>query len=304
MKKRLVDLILLLALTASAAATLADGQRFVRYGDPGSERPGLLDSQDRIRDMSARLADIDPSTVGRLRELTALDPETLPLVTGSPRLGPPLARVGKIIAVGFNYGDHAAESGVAIPTEPVLFMKAANALSGPFDPVVTPRGSKALDYEVELVVIIGRTASYVEEVRALDYVAGFAVGHDVSERDFQNRRGGQFVKGKSADTFAPVGPWLVTPEAIPDVQNLSIWSAVNDDRRQESNTRHMIFPVARLISYVSSFMTLEPGDLIFTGTPAGVGTGMSPPVYLKPGDSVALGIELLGRQRQVIAPPR
>jgi 2,4-diketo-3-deoxy-L-fuconate hydrolase len=226
---------------------------------------------------------------------------SLPLVEGEPRLGAPIARAGKIVAVGFNYRDHAEETNTPIPAEPVLFMKAATALSGPFDPVIAPRGATALDYEVELAVVVGRTARYVSEADALAHVAGFAVGHDVSERVFQNGRGGQFVKGKSADTFAPLGPYLVTPGAINDVQNLAIFSEVNGERRQSSNTRHMIFGATFIVAYVSQFMTLEPGDVIFTGTPSGVGAAMRPPSFLKPGDVVTLGIDALGVQRQTIA---
>ena len=289
-------------LTAALPGYAADGQRFVRYGQPGQEKPGLLDANDRIRDLSARINDISPETIGSLAQLNQLDPDTLPLVKGEPRLGPPISRAGKIVAIGFNYRDHAEETGTPIPTEPVLFMKAASALSGPFDPVITPRGSTELDYEVELVIVIGRTARYVTEQDALAFVAGFAVGHDVSERAFQRKRGGQFVKGKSADTFAPLGPWLVSPAAVGDVQTLAIRSAVNGEPRQDSNTRHMIFGAATIVSYVSQFMTLNPGDLIYTGTPAGVGSARDPAVFLQPGDVVTLSIDKLGRQQQEIAP--
>lgn len=291
-------------IAAALPAVAGDGQRFVRYGAAGVEKPGLLDRQDRIRDLSGLIEDISPETIGALPQLAGLDPQSLPLIEGDPRLGPPLARAGKIIAVGFNYRDHAEETGTPIPTEPLLFMKAASALSGPFDPVITPRGSTELDYEVELVIAIGRTARYVSERDARSYVAGFAVGHDVSERAFQQKRGGQFVKGKSADTFAPLGPWLVTPEAVGDVQALAISSRVNDEPRQASNTRQMIFGAAAIVSYVSQFMTLDPGDLIYTGTPSGVGSARDPAVFLKPGDVVTLSIEKLGTQQQTIAPPR
>ena len=291
----------LLAFTSSTAFA-AEGSRFVRFGDAGSEKPGLLDSEDRIRDLSAHIDDITPESIGELEMLAGLDPDTLPLVQGEPRLGAPISSAGKIVAVGFNYRDHAEETGTPIPTEPVLFMKAASALSGPFDPVLTPRGSTELDYEVELVIVIGKTARYVSEADALSHVAGFAVGHDVSERAFQRKRGGQFVKGKSADTFAPLGPALVTPQAVGDVQNLAITSAVNGQPRQTSNTRHMIVGAATIVSFVSQFMTLNPGDLIYTGTPSGVGSAMEPAVFLKPGDVVTLSIEKLGTQQQTIAP--
>jgi len=294
----------LISASLLAMAVPADaGQRFVRFGEPGQEKPGLLDDQDRIRDLSASLNDISPETIGSLADLEELEPTSLPLVSGSPRLGAPISYAGKIVAIGFNYRDHAEETGTPIPSEPVLFMKASSALSGPFDPVITPRGSTELDYEVELVIVIGRTARYVSEADALDHVAGFAVGHDVSERAFQRKRGGQFVKGKSADTFAPLGPWLVTPDATGDVQSLAISSAVNGQARQSSNTRHMIFGAATIVSYVSQFMTLNPGDLIYTGTPSGVGSARDPAVFLKPGDVVSLSIEKLGTQQQTIAPP-
>jgi 2-keto-4-pentenoate hydratase/2-oxohepta-3-ene-1,7-dioic acid hydratase in catechol pathway len=300
---RLTRAALILASLLAVAVPADAGQRFVRFGESGQEKPGLLDDQDRIRDLSARLDDISPETIGSLNDLEGLEPTSLPLVSGSPRLGAPISYAGKIVAIGFNYRDHAEETGTPIPSEPVLFMKASSALSGPFDPVITPRGSTELDYEVELVIVIGRTARYVSEADALDHVAGFAVGHDVSERAFQRKRGGQFVKGKSADTFAPLGPWLVTPDATDDVQSLAISSAVNGQARQSSNTRHMIFGAATIVSYVSQFMTLNPGDLIYTGTPSGVGSARDPAVFLKPGDVVSLSIEKLGTQQQTIAPP-
>lgn len=290
-------------LTISNVAQ-ADGYRLLRYGDPGAERPGLLDDEGRIRDLSDHLADFNAETLPELAILDSVIIDALPVVQGDPRLGPPIASAGKIIAVGFNYRDHAEETGTPIPAEPVLFMKAASALSGPFDPVIRPRDSTELDYEVELAIIIGQTARYVAEANALDHIAGFAVGHDVSERAFQRTRGGQFVKGKSADTFAPLGPWMVTPGAISDVQNLAIYSEVNGEKRQTSNTRHMIFGAATIVAYISQFMTLNPGDVIYTGTPSGVGSAMKPPRYLQPGDVVELGIEELGRQRQTIAPAR
>jgi 2-keto-4-pentenoate hydratase/2-oxohepta-3-ene-1,7-dioic acid hydratase in catechol pathway len=299
----LLSVLAALTCLASVQLSAAEGARFVRYGPAGAEQPGMLDDAGRIHDLSGRIADITPETVPELAALAALDPTTLPRVTGERRLGAPIARAGKIIAVGFNYRDHAEETGTPIPTEPLLFMKAATSLSGPFDPVITPRDAAALDYEVELAIVIGRTARYLAREEAMDHVAGFAVGHDVSERSFQMNRGGQFVKGKSADTFAPLGPWLVTPEAVGDVQSLDISSAVNGQPRQHSNTRHMIFGAADIVSYVSRFMTLEPGDVIFTGTPSGVGSAMTPPVFLQPGDRVTLSIDRLGTQTQTIAPP-
>jgi len=305
---RTTALLLTVLVTVTSLATLpasaGDGARFVRFGPAGAEKPGVLDDEGRIHDLSGHITDITPDTVFELARLAGLDPTTLPRVTGEPRLGSPIARAGKIIAVGFNYRDHAEETGTPIPAEPLLFMKAASALSGPFDPVITTRDATALDYEVELAIVIGRTARYLAKEEAISHVAGFAVGHDVSERAFQMNRGGQFVKGKSADTFAPLGPWLVTPEAVGDVQTLDINSSVNGQPRQQSNTRHMIFGAADIVSYVSRFMTLHPGDVIFTGTPSGVGSAMSPPVYLKPGDRVTLSIERLGTQTQIIAPPR
>lgn len=295
--------VLLLCLLAPQVA-VAEGLRLVRFGAPGEERPGLLDAAGGVRDLSAVVDDLSGEVLGRLGEFDAIDPETLPRIAGAPRLGPPVAGVRKIIAVGFNYADHAAESNRELPTEPLLFSKAITALSGPFDDVVMPRGSKQMDYEAELVIVIGRRAQYVSEEDALDHVAGFAVGHDVSERSFQRERGGQFVKGKSADTFGPLGPWLVPTAHVEDVQALAITSRVNGETRQASNTRYMVFGAAFAVSYISQFMTLEPGDLIFTGTPAGVGAGMDPPRWLAAGDVVEVEIEGLGVQRQTIVAPR
>ncbi|MCZ6642132.1 MAG: fumarylacetoacetate hydrolase family protein [Gammaproteobacteria bacterium] len=304
MPKRLVTAVAVLALAANVCN--AAGLKLVRYGPPGAERPGLVDATGKIRDLSAHLSDIEGDSLSpeSLERIAALASDDLPLVDGNPRLGSPVSGVGKIIAVGFNYRDHVAETSAALPSEPVLFMKANTALSGPFDDILMPRGGVALDYEAELAIVIGSKAQYVDEANALDYVAGFAVGHDVSERVFQGARGGQFVKGKSADTFAPLGPWLVTTDGIADVQDLKIWSIVNGDKRQDSNTRYMIFSAAHIVSYVSQFMTLNPGDLIYTGTPAGVGAAQKPPAFLKPGDVVQIGIEGLGEQRQTVAPPR
>ena len=226
------------------------------------------------------------------------------MVSGNPRLAEPVTGVPKIIAIGFNYVDHAAEMAVELPTEPLVFSKAITAISGPFEPVLQPRGVTKLDYEAELVVVIGKKAQYVSEADALDYVAGYSTGNDVSERAFQRERGGQFIKGKSADTFAPFGPWLVTRDSIDDVQNLAVWSEVNGEMRQQGNTSQMVFGVAHIVSYLSQFMTLMPGDLIYTGTPQGVGDAMTPPQYLQPGDVVRIGVDGMGEMRQQILPPR
>jgi 2-keto-4-pentenoate hydratase/2-oxohepta-3-ene-1,7-dioic acid hydratase in catechol pathway len=239
-----------------------------------------------------------------LDEIAQIPVNELPLVEGNPRLGVPLTGIGKIMAIGFNYVNHAAEMEVQLPTEPLLFMKANSALTGPFDSVIQPRNGHKLDYEAELVVVIGRRAQYISEAEVFDYIAGYTVGHDVSERAFQRERGGQFTKGKSADTFAPVGPYLVTRDNIDDVQNLSIWSEVNGEMRQQGTTADMVFGVREIVSHLSQFMTLYPGDIIFTGTPAGVGDGMTPPSYLKPGDVVRIGVENIGEQQQTIVAPR
>ena len=280
--------------------------KLLRYGPLGEEKPGLIDSQGQIRDLSAFIDDIGPATLSdaALAMIAQIPLGELPLVQGNPRLGVPVTGTGKIIAIGFNYVNHAAEMAVELPTEPLVFMKATSALTGPFDNVIQPRNALKLDYESELVVVIGRRAQYIFEDEVFDYIAGYTVGHDVSERAFQRERGGQFTKGKSADTFAPVGPYLVTRDIIDDVQNLSIWSEVNGEMRQQGNTADMVFGVKEIVSHLSQFMTLYPGDLIFTGTPAGVGDGMVPPSYLQPGDVVRVGVEGLDFQRQVIAPPR
>ena len=276
--------------------------KLLRHGAPGAERPGLVDGRGRIRDLSGEIADIDGAALApeRLAALGRIDTESLPLVEGSPRLGPPVAGVGKILAIGFNYAEHAAETGKPLPDEPLLFTKAVTALSGPNDPVVLPRGSRKGDWEVELAVVIGRRALYVEETDALDHVAGYAVINDVSEREYQMERGGQFVKGKSFDTFAPLGPWLVTKDEVADPQDLKLWLDLNGERRQDGNTATMVFSVAFLVSYLSRFVTLMPGDVIATGTPPGVGLGCDPPVFLKPGDVMRLGIGGLGGQRQEV----
>lgn len=275
--------------------------KLLRYGEPGRERPGMLDAAGGIRDLGGEIDDLSPETVTMdvLDRLRAIDPESLPKVDGDPRLGPCVTRPGKFICIGLNYSDHAAESGMPVPESPVLFMKATSALSGPNDPIVIPRGSTKTDWEVELGVIIGRHAKYVDEADALDYVAGYCVVNDVSEREFQIEGTGQWVKGKSCDSFGPAGPWLVTPDDVPDPQNLSMWLEVNGHRYQNGNTKTMVFGVAHLVSFVSRYMSLQPGDIISTGTPPGVGLGLKPPVYLKAGDRVALAIEGLGEQHQL-----
>jgi len=280
--------------------------KLLRYGPAGEEKPGLIDSQGRIRDLSSHIDDIGPATLSdaALEQIAQIPLAELPLVQGNPRIGVPVTGTGKIIAIGFNYVNHAAEMAVELPSEPLVFMKATSALTGPFDNVIQPRNALKLDYESELVVVIGRRAQYLTEEEVFDYIAGYTVGHDVSERAFQRERGGQFTKGKSADTFAPVGPYLVTRDHIDDVQNLSIWSEVNGEMRQQGNTTDMVFGVKEIVSHLSQFMTLYPGDLIFTGTPAGVGDGMLPPQYLQPGDVVRVGVEGLDFQRQVIVAPR
>ena len=289
-----------LLLTAAQATELT----LVRFGDVGAERPGLIDAEGNIRDLSAYMDDITPDHLSDegLQRIADIPLASLPVVEGEPRLGAPLTGVGKIIAIGFNYIDHAAEMAVEVPEEPMVFMKAVTALSGPFDDVITPRGATKLDYEAELVIVIGSRAQYVSEAEAMNHVAGFSVGNDVSERAFQRERAGQFVKGKSADTFAPTGPWLVTRDSVADVQNLAVWSEINGEMRQQGNTNQMVFGVPELVSYISQFMTLMPGDLIFTGTPEGVGDGMDPPQYLQPGDVIRIGIDGLGVQQQTVAP--
>jgi 2,4-diketo-3-deoxy-L-fuconate hydrolase len=274
--------------------------KLVRYGTAGKEKPGLIDPSGALRDLSAVVNDIDASVLsrdGRAR-LAAIDPQSLPLVSGQPRYGAPVAHVSKFICVGLNYSEHAAETGAPIPEQPILFMKATSALSGPNDDVVIPKGSVKTDWEVELGVVIGETARSVSVENALSHVAGYVVVNDLSEREFQLEHGGQWVKGKSCDTFGPIGPWLVTTDDVPDPQNLGLWLEVNGHRYQDGNTRTMIFGVAQLVSYISRYMTLLPGDVISTGTPSGVGLGLKPPVYLRPGDTIELGIDGLGTQRQ------
>lgn len=273
--------------------------KLVRFGPVGGERPGILDAEGRIRDLSAHVTDLCGTALSdeQLAVVAALNPHSLPLVEGSPRLGTPVAGVGNILGIGLNYRMHAAETGATPGTEPLLFSKSVTALTGPNDPIIIPRGSQKTDWEVEVAVIIGSKAQYVDEAHALEFVAGYAVINDVSERSFQKERGGQFVKGKSSDSFAPVGPWLVTRDEVADPQNLDLWLDVNGERRQTGNSRDMIFSVAFLISHISQFMTLMPGDIIATGTPDGVGAGRKPPQFLKPGDTVDLGVAGLGQQR-------
>jgi len=274
--------------------------KLVRYGQPGAERAGLLDAQGTLRDVSMLLPDIGPEQLAprTLQALAALDLARLPAVEGVVRLGCPVARIGKMVCVGLNYADHAAEAGLPAPAEPVLFMKATSALSGPTDPVRLPPGAQKVDWEVELGVVIGTRARGVSERAALQHVAGYVLANDVSERSYQMERGGQWDKGKGCDTFAPLGPWLVTADEVPDPHAIDLWLEVNGQRMQSGSTRDFIFGVPQVVSYISAFMTLEPGDVILTGTPAGVGLGRKPqPVFLQPGDVMRLGATGLGEQR-------
>jgi 2,4-didehydro-3-deoxy-L-rhamnonate hydrolase len=276
--------------------------RLVRYGRAGAERPGLVDTAGTLRDLSRVVKDITPALLApaALARLRRLRIARLPVVTGRPRLGCPLAGIGKLVCIGLNYTDHAEEVGLPLPSEPTIFIKAPSAISGPTDPIVRPKGGTKLDYEVELAVVIARAARYVEEGEALRHVGGYCIVNDVSERAFQMEHGGTTTKGKSADTFGPVGPWLVTADEVPDPQALRLWTTVNGAACQDGHTRRMVFPVATLIAYVSRFMSLQPGDVISTGTPAGVGHGAKPPRYLQPGDVVEMGIDRLGVQRHVV----
>ena len=279
--------------------------KLVRYGPAGGEKPGMIDAEGGLRDLSPALDDIDGAALApaSLARLAAIDPATLPAVDGAPRLGVPLTGIGKIVGIGLNYADHAAESGLPVPDEPILFAKQTTALSGPYDPVMIPRGGCEVDWEAELAVVIGSTARYVDEGDALAHAAGYCVCNDVSERVFQMRRGGDWQKGKSCDTFAPLGPWLVTTDEVDDPQALRVWLDVNGERMQDGTTARMIFAVAHLISYVSGFMSLVPGDVITTGTPPGVGAGRRPPRFLEAGDVMTLGVEGLGEQRQELVSP-
>jgi 2-keto-4-pentenoate hydratase/2-oxohepta-3-ene-1,7-dioic acid hydratase in catechol pathway len=295
--------------------------KLLRYGQPGQKQPAILDTSGNIRSLAGVVEDIAGSTLSAasLDRLRQLDASELPLAAGSReqgtgsknsgsalhapgslpfRIAPCVGRVGKLMCIGLNYAEHAAETGAKLPAEPVLFMKATSAISGPNDDIRIPRGSTQTDWEVELGVVIGERAKYVSEATALEYVAGYCVVHDVSERSFQKDRGGQWTKGKSCDTFGPIGPWLVTKDEVPDPQNLRLWLEVDGERRQDGHTRTMIFGVRKLVSYLSQFFTLHPGDIISTGTPSGVGMGMKPPTFLRPGQTVRLGVEGLGEQRQ------
>ena len=276
--------------------------KLVRYGNPGKEKPGLIDADGKLRDLSGVVADIGPEQLGAagMAKLRKVNPAKLPLVRGKPRYGCPVNQVGKFIAIGLNYADHAAESGAPIPKEPVVFMKATTCIQGPNDPVMLPKGSVKSDWEVELGVVIGTRARYVTRKDALSHVAGYCLINDVSEREYQLERGPQWDKGKGCDTFGPIGPWLVTPDEVGQVQRLDMWLDLNGKRMQTGNTRTMIFDVAKIVSYLSEFMTLMPGDVITTGTPPGVGLGMKPPLYLKKGDVMTLGIQGLGEQRQEV----
>ncbi len=276
--------------------------KLMRVGEPGKEKPALLDKDGKIRDLSAYVADIGGEAIhpDTLAKLAQIDPATLPELAAG-RIGACVAGTGKFICIGLNFSDHAAETGATVPPEPIIFMKATSAIAGPNDTVLIPRGSEKTDWEVELGVVIGKTAKYVSEADALDYVAGYCVSHDVSERAFQTERSGQWTKGKSCDTFGPIGPWLVTKDEVADPQNLGMWLKVNGKTMQDGSTKTMVYGVAHLVSYLSQFMSLQPGDVISTGTPPGVGMGMKPPTYLKAGDVVELGIEGLGDQRQTFA---
>ena len=277
--------------------------KLVRYGQKGAERPGIFDANGSIRDVSAHIADWngDALSSDKLKEMAALDLSELPVVEGNPRIGPCVGNVGKLICTGLNYADHAAESNMDLPTEPLLFMKATSAICGPYDDLQRPVGSQKLDWEVELAIVIGTQAKNVSVDKALEHVAGYCVINDVTDRGFQLERGGQWMKGKSADTFAPLGPWLVTKDEVADVKNLGMWLDVDQTRRQDGSTKTMVLSVETIVSYISQFMTLNPGDVIATGTPPGVGMGIKPqPVYLENGQVIKAGIQGLGEQRQKV----
>lgn len=280
--------------------------KLVRYGDLGKEKPGLIDADGKLRDLSGVIPDIGPAQLSdaSLDKLSKLKLDKLPLVRGKPRMGCPVNGIGKFIGIGLNYSDHAAEAGMPVPKEPVVFTKAISCIQGPDDDVMLPKGSVKGDWEVELGVVIGKQARHVSQKAALEHVAGYCVVNDVSEREFQLERGGQWDKGKGCDTFGPIGPWLVTRDEIPRPQQLAMWLDLNGRRMQTGNTKTMIFSVAKIISHLSQYMTLMPGDVITTGTPPGVGLGMKPPCFLKRGDVMTLGIDGLGQQRQVVVPFR
>jgi 2-keto-4-pentenoate hydratase/2-oxohepta-3-ene-1,7-dioic acid hydratase in catechol pathway len=289
------------------AAPRNDGEetmKLVRYGLPGEERPGLVDADGKLRDLGAHVDDVDRETVRveKLADLSALDPATLPEIGGEPRLGPPVnpTTVGKCVCIGLNFSDHAEETGNPIPAEPIVFMKATSAITGPFDPVILPRGSVKSDWEVELAFVVGKRAKYVRESEALSYVAGFATFNDVSERSLQLERGGQWTKGKSCDTFAPMGPWLVTPDEVGNFDDLAMWCDVDGERMQDGTSATMIFRVPKIVAYLSDMFALEPGDVIATGTPPGVGAGMKPPKFLHAGQTMVTGIAKLGEMRNPI----
>jgi len=280
--------------------------KLCRYGKSGKEKPGIIDSQGKLRDLSKVTGGLDAEALSprNLARIAKIKPETLPVVTGNPRLGVPFTGISKYLAIGMNYSDHAAEAGLAVPSEPVIFMKATTCICGPNDDTIMPRNATKLDWECELAIVIGSKAQYVSEEDALNYVAGYCVANDISERDFQSQSS-QWDKGKGCDTFGPIGPWLVTSDQVPDPQNLDMWLDVNGQRMQSGNTRTMVFGVRKIVSYCSHYMTLLPGDVICTGTPPGVGMAKKPdPVYLKPGDVVTLGIQGLGQQQQNIVAPR
>lgn len=272
--------------------------KFIRYGELGAEKPGLVDSNGTHWDLSSQVSDLTGDVLANLKQFADLDFQSLTPIPEGTRIGPCVGNVGKFVCIGLNYSDHAEESGMEVPKEPVIFMKATSSICGPNDPILIPKGSEKTDWEVELGVVIGKRAKYVAEADALNHVAGYCVVNDVSERSFQAERAGQWTKGKSADNFGPIGPWLVTPDEISDPQNLPMWLTVNGESRQKGSTSTMVYGVAFVISYLSQFMSLHPGDVISTGTPPGVGMGMKPPKYLKSGDVVELGIEGLGKQRQ------
>jgi 2-keto-4-pentenoate hydratase/2-oxohepta-3-ene-1,7-dioic acid hydratase in catechol pathway len=274
--------------------------KLLRYGPAGQEKPGLLDRDGRIRDLSQQIRDVNgealsPASLARLR---GLDPTSLPLVPDTPRLGPCVGNIGKVVAIGLNYRLHAQEAGMAIPKEPIFFLKANSSICGPNDDVIIPKGSEKTDYEVELGIVIGSEARYIAVQDAARHIAGYCVVNDVSEREFQLERGGQWTKGKSADTFCPIGPWVVTADEVPDPGKLQLWTEVNGERRQNSNTSDLIFGIDQIVSYVSHFLSLQPGDVIATGTPSGVGAGFKPPKFLRPGDRMRLSVEGLGEQNQ------